>query len=97
MVIDKIGKINNIVETKKTGHVSGSKQTKRKDEVQISSEAKQAAEVSRLTPMVKEASDVRVERVNEIKERIANGTYDFNDNKVLEQVASKIAQFLMRP
>ncbi len=97
MVIDKIGKINTIAETKKTGHVAGSRQTKKNDEVHISSEAKQAAEVSRLTPVVKEASDIRVDRVKEIKDRIANGTYDFNDNKVIEQVASKIAQFLMRP
>ena len=46
--------------------------------------------------MVKETSDIRVDRVQEIKEQIANGTYNFDDPKILEMVAERIASFLMR-
>jgi anti-sigma28 factor (negative regulator of flagellin synthesis) len=47
--------------------------------------------------MVNEAPDIRAERVRAIKEQVQNGTYNFNDNKVLEMVADKIASFLLRP
>jgi len=96
MVIDKIGNINNIVETKKSRSVTGTRETKKSDSVQISSEGKQAAEIARHTQIVNSAPDIRAERVNEIKEKIANGTYDFDDNKVLEMVADRIANFLLR-
>jgi flagellar biosynthesis anti-sigma factor FlgM len=96
MVIDKIGNINNIVEPKKSNPVAGAKETKKKDSVQISSEAKNAAEVSKLTQIVRESSDIRVDRVKEIKEQIANGTYNFDKPEILEMVADRIANFLVR-
>ncbi len=96
MVIDKIGSINNIVETKKSKSISSKKSTKKSDSVQISSEGKKAAEIAKQTQIVKETPDIRTERVKEIKEKIANGTYDFNNNEMLEMVADKIASFLLR-
>ena len=96
MVIDKIGNINNITETNKSKPVSGPRETKKNDSVQISSEAKKAAEMSKFIQTVGEAPDIRSERVNLIREQIQNGTYDFNDTKILEMVADKIAGFLMR-
>lgn len=96
MVIDKIGNINNIVEPKKANPVTTSKQIKKNDSVQISSEGKQAAEVSKLAQVVKSAPDIRVDRVKEIKEKIANGTYNFDDAKVLEMVADRVVNFLLK-
>lgn len=97
MVIDKIGNVNNIVDPKSTRNVSKEKATKKSDSLEISTEGKKAAEVSRYTQMVKETPDIRADRVREIKEQIKNGTYDkFNDNKVLEMVAEKIAINLLR-
>jgi negative regulator of flagellin synthesis FlgM len=96
MVIDKIGNINNIIEPKKSKPVSGSKDLKHSDSVQISSEAKNAAETAKLSQVIKSAPDIRVDRVKEIKEQIANGTYNFDDDKVLDKVADKIATFLLR-
>ena len=96
MVIDKIGNINNIVELKKSKPVSSEKQTKKNDSVQISSEGKKAAEAAKYTQIVKESPDVRIDRINEIKEKIANGTYNFNDEKLLEMVADRIANFLLK-
>ncbi len=96
MVIDKIGNINNIIEPKKNRPASGSKEVKKNDSVQISSEGKMASEISRHTQIVHETSDIRADRVKAIKEQIEKGTYDFDDNKVLEKVAGRIASFLLR-
>jgi negative regulator of flagellin synthesis FlgM len=97
MVIDKIGNINNIVEPKSARSVSKTKEAGKSDSIEISSEAKKAAELSRYTQIVKEAPDIRADRVKEIKERIQDGTYDkFTDDKVLEMVAEKIAMHLLR-
>jgi negative regulator of flagellin synthesis FlgM len=96
MVIDKIGNINNIVEPRKTRNVSENKGTARNDSVQISSEGKIAAETARVTQVVQETPDVRADRVAEIKQQIADGTYDFNNERVLEMVADRIANFLLR-
>ncbi|MDY6968784.1 MAG: flagellar biosynthesis anti-sigma factor FlgM [Spirochaetota bacterium] len=97
MVIEKIGNINNIIETKGTKSVSKSKELKKSDSIQISSEGKKAAEISQYTKIVNEAPDIRSEKVNEIKQQIKEGKYDkFNDNKVLQMVADKIAENLLR-
>ncbi|OHD71529.1 MAG: flagellar biosynthesis anti-sigma factor FlgM [Spirochaetes bacterium RBG_16_49_21] len=96
MAIDKIGNINNIIEPKKSNPVTTAKETKKKDSVQISSEGKMAAQVAKLTQTVRETPDIRVDRVQQIKEQIANGSYNFNDAKILEQVANRIANFLLR-
>jgi flagellar biosynthesis anti-sigma factor FlgM len=99
MVIDKIGNINNIAESKKTRSTAGARETSRNDSdsILISTEGKKAAEISKHIQVVNEAPDIRAERVRAIKEQVQNGTYNFNDNKVLEMVADKIASFLLRP
>jgi anti-sigma28 factor (negative regulator of flagellin synthesis) len=98
MVIDKIGNINNIVEPKSTKSVSKSKEIKKNDKVEISSEAKQAAETARYIQIVKDTPDIaRAERVLEIKNQIKNGTYDkFDNDQVLEMVADRIASYLIK-
>lgn len=96
MVIDKIGNINGITETQKSKPASGPKAAVKNDSVQISSEAKKAAEMSKYIQTVKETPDVRSERITAIKEQVQNGTYNFNDAKVLEMVADRIADFLIR-
>lgn len=96
MVIDKIGNINNIIEPRKSRNVTNTRETTRDDSIQISNEGKMAAEVARQTQLVREAPDVRTERINQIREQIANGTYDFNDQRILEMVADRIADSLLR-
>ncbi len=95
MVIDKIGNINNIIESKKSKSVSNASETKKSDSLQISSEGKKAAETAKYSQIVKETPEIRSERVQQIKERISNGTYNFDDDKILEMVADKIARFLV--
>jgi negative regulator of flagellin synthesis FlgM len=97
MVIDKIENINNIVEPKRTKSVSKNTETKKTDSLEISSEGKIAAKTAEITQIVKNVPDIRVDKVNAIKEQIENGTYTkFTDDKVLEMVADKIATNLLR-
>lgn len=96
MVIDKIGNINNIIEPKKSKPVSGASEPKKNDSIQISTEGKKAAEVARQTQVVRDTPDVRAERVQELKAMIADGTYNFDDQKVIEMVADRIAGMLLR-
>ena len=96
MVIDKIGNINNITETKKNKPVSSKNETSRGDSIHISTEGKQAAETARNIQIIKETPDIRADRVKEIKSKIDNGTYDFDNKQILEMVADKIASFLLR-
>jgi len=99
MVIDKIGNVNNIFETKRAKNVPASGQTSGgNDSVEISSEGLKAIEDARYVQVVREAPDVRAEKVREIKASIQAGTYDKDINeKILSMVADKIlAQFLRR-
>lgn len=96
MVIDKIGNIKNIVEPKNTKSVGKTKTTGKSDSVEISSEAKRASEQSKIAQVVNQTPDIRAERVREIKEQIANGTYDFDDDRIIDKVAEKIAMQLLR-
>jgi negative regulator of flagellin synthesis FlgM len=96
MVIDKIGNINNIVEPRKSRNVQHTRESSRDDSVQISTEGKIAADAARQAQVVREAPDVRTERVNQLREQIANGTYNFDDDRIIEKVAERIATFLLR-
>ena len=96
MVIEKIGNINNIAEPKKNKPVSDKKEGIRSDFIEISNEGKLAAENAKNAQMIREIPDVRTDRVKDIKMRIDNGSYNFNDNKILEMVADRIVDFLVK-
>ena len=98
MVIDKIGNVNNIYDTKKAKNVQKSADSSAaNDLVEISNEGLKAVEEARYTQIVREASDVRAERVREIKAQIDAGTYDKDmDDKVISLVADKILSGMLR-
>ncbi len=97
MVIDKIGNINKVIDSKNSKAVSKGKVAKKSDSLQISSAGKEAAEIARYTQIVKETPDIRADKVKEIKDQIKNGTYNkFDDDKILEMVADKIATNLVK-
>ncbi len=96
MVIDKIGGIHNIPEPKKSKQTSAAGEAGRKDAIEISSEGKLAAEISKSMQTVHETPDVRADKVKDIRERIQNGSYDFDDSTVLSAVAGKVAGILLK-
>lgn len=98
MVIDKVGNVNNIYETKKTKNVQKNGEVSTgNDLVEISTEGLKAVEEARYTQIIRETPDVRAERVREIKAQIDAGTYDKDlDDKVIAMVADKILSNMLR-
>jgi len=99
MVIDKIGNTNKIlngdkIQNPKTREISN--RSGESDSVSISNEAQKAQTIAQVTSYVKAAPDIREDKVKEVKEKLAKGYYDDPENKILEKVAEKIADALIR-
>ncbi len=93
MVLNKVGNVNNIYENKKSNSIKRPEKTDRADSIEISSAGLKAAEEAKYTQIIKETPDVRMEKVQKIKEMIADGSYDkFIDDEVLGKVADKLVQ-----
>ena len=98
MVIDRIGNINKVVgsdnvRSKSTKDVQSAQG---QDSVSISKEAQQAQEMAQVLSTVREAPDIRQDRVKEVKEKLARGEYDNPESELLDKVAEKIADALTR-
>jgi len=64
----------------------------RQDGVEISGEAREAAETARLQEVAREVEDVRTDRVQEARAALERG--EFQDETVLRQVAQRILRIL---
>jgi len=71
---------------------NGAESAAASDGVQISPEARAAAEVGRLTQIARSQDDVRAERVEQARQNLING--NFRDPEVVAQVAERILRFL---
>ncbi|MDA3901749.1 MAG: flagellar biosynthesis anti-sigma factor FlgM [Spirochaetes bacterium] len=92
MVLNKIGNINKIFETKKSNSVNKANSAgASSDSIQLSTEGLRAAEEAKTLQMVRETPDVRREKIEAIKQQMQDGTYDRHlDDKVLGLVANKL-------
>jgi negative regulator of flagellin synthesis FlgM len=88
MSIEGLGPVDPISKYNRTDKPQQAKPTQEADSVSFSDEAKMRAEVYKATETVRAESDVRMDRVEEVKRRLADPTYI--DNKVLESVADRI-------
>lgn len=98
MLIDKIGNIGKILQTDKN---KGAKPVQSssgmgRDSVSISQEAVKAQEVAQTANVVRKSPDIRADRVKEVKEKMARGDYDNIGEEMLNKVADKIADSLLR-
>ena len=96
MMINKVGDIQNILEPKKTKPALPKEHVSRADSATISVEGKQAAEFARNLQMVKGSPDIRADKIRELKEKISDGTYDFDNKDVINDVAGKITSILLK-
>jgi len=98
MVIDRIGNVNKVTGTDQfqSQKAREVKKTGGEDVVSISQEAQEAKVLSRATEIVKSTADIRAERVKEVREKLDRGDYDKPDTEILDKVAEKIAQTLLR-
>jgi negative regulator of flagellin synthesis FlgM len=91
-----IDKINNAGQIQALNDKTGVKAQETKstalgnDTVSISQAALQAREAAQVQKAVSSASDVRADRVREVKEKLARGEYDNPSNEVLGQIAAKL-------
>ena len=92
MDISKINSIDKVLNTAKTAPVSKAEEVRQTDQISLSAEAKQLAELQRAIDIVKNAPDVRADKVAEMKKFIASGGYSNSD--VISKVADKLLETL---
>lgn len=83
--VNNNNKINRVNEDYKTKNVDS-------DKVQISEEAKIKAEMSKIEETVKNAPDIREDRIAEVKAKMERG--DYNNEEVLMAVADRLMKVL---
>ncbi|MBX3722234.1 MAG: flagellar biosynthesis anti-sigma factor FlgM [Turneriella sp.] len=93
MNIDKINNAGHIQPVNDKASVKPAENTAASlgsDSVSISQAALQAREAAQVQKAVASASDVRADRVREVKEKLARGEYDNPSNEVLNHVAARL-------
>ena len=90
MGIDKIGPINNYNGFNKINKKNSNDKVSSTDSVKISNEALNKAETNKIMEIVNNAPDVRIDRVNEVKEKLKNS--DYIDEMVTDNLAEKIME-----
>ena len=86
MRIDTVTRIYETYQTQTAANIKKQEKVTSKDEVTFSSEAKKFAEVKK---MLSDVPDVRWDKVNEIKERMASGNYNVKAEEVAEKILSQ--------
>ena len=86
MRIDAYNKINQMQSVSKINKVSKKETVSQTDKLEISPAGKDYQVAKQA---VKEASDIRVDLVNDIKERLANGTYNVSDEDFADKLLER--------
>lgn len=90
---ERTGKVRSERESAAARLTSGNTEdTSVRDDVTISSEAKAAAEVGRLFQLTKSQEDMRADRVEQAKQRIAEGQY--KNREIVAKVAEKLLKLI---
>ena len=90
MNINGLGPIDPISRQNKNNNISKPAALGEKDSIRISSDAKAMAEVYNATETVKVSADVRMDRIEEVREKLKDPSYI--DNKVVESVADSVME-----
>ncbi|MEN6351334.1 MAG: flagellar biosynthesis anti-sigma factor FlgM [Syntrophomonas sp.] len=72
--------------TAKVDRTQASKAIAKKDQLAISQESKVR---QRIMQAVKQEDDIRIDKVDELKERISSGTYTLSDDEVAEKMIER--------
>lgn len=88
MTIDRIGPVDPVSKLNKTTKTQKAAPKEKTDSVNVSSEAKNMAEIYKAAEVVKATSDVRVDKIEEIKRKLEDPSYI--DDKVLSSVADSV-------
>ena len=88
MNINSLGPVDPVSKQNKTSKVVKPVNTGGKDSIQISGDAKAMAEVYNTAETVKASPDVRMDRIEEVREKLKDPSYI--DNKIIESVAESV-------
>ena len=91
MTVERIGPLDPIQNIKKAEKNTRPKRSEGTDTISLSAEAKSKAEIYNATELAKSASDIRRERVEEVKRKLQDPSYI--SEKVISDVAEKIMEF----
>jgi negative regulator of flagellin synthesis FlgM len=92
MTIDRIGSIEPIQPDKKPSRGSRVNQTERGDSIDLSSEAVEKGDLYQAIELVSAASDVREDRIAELKKKIDDPSYI--TDRIVQATADKIMDAL---
>jgi negative regulator of flagellin synthesis FlgM len=87
MTIDRLGPIDPLSKLNKAEKTDKAVKTDAKDTISVSDEAKNLGEIYRATEIVKASPDVRMDRVEEVKQKLQDPGYI--DSKI-EAVADRL-------
>ncbi len=88
MTIERLGPVDPVQRYSQTDKTKAPKSKPENDSVAFSDEAKVKAELFRVAEQVKQAPDVRLDRVEEVKRKLEDPNYI--DDRVVEHVAEQI-------
>ncbi len=88
MTIERLGPVDPALRYKKTNKTSKPLKKSETDSISVSQEAKSMSEMYKVTEAVKLSSDVRLDRIEEVKRKLEDPSYI--SEKVVEAVADDI-------
>ena len=90
MVVESIGPVEPVSNQKKINRIEKSLESEKADSIDVSAEAKSAAENFHKVELVKSSPDIRSEKITEAKEKLQDPNYI--DEKVIDELADQIMQ-----
>lgn len=92
MFVDKIKNIGSAFEPKKSAPIKKSSELLANDNVHISETAKLKADIKSITAhAISLPNSMDLDKLNDIKSKLANGFYDNLGSEIIEKTADKIA------
>lgn len=88
MTIDRLGPVDPVQRYSQTDKAKAPASKPENDSVAFSEEARQKAEIFRVSEQVRVSPDVRMDRVEEVRRKLQDPNYI--DNKVVEHVAEQV-------
>lgn len=88
MMIERLGPVDPLSPLNSSGKPARTGKTEKNDAINLSSEAKEKGDIYRAVEVAKTASDVRPDKIAEIKKKLENPAYI--DEKVLGTVADRV-------
>jgi negative regulator of flagellin synthesis FlgM len=88
MTVERIGPLDPTSNIKKAERSSRTNRKSDMDSINVSEEAKSKAEVFKATEITKKASDMRLDRIEEVKRKLQDPSYP--SRQVIETVADNI-------